>query len=225
MPISAVDSISLAFHHTKRQLAQPFRSRPVGEVGIRRIACRGTRVSTGFNFPTSFKGPHHPSAGGFPENRSRNPGSARCRHRGHGLGSFVVFTYISSVMRFILFDSVTWSKVPHPGWMGSPARCRLEIFLVEVGLHIPCIRLNGHSRGHTALFAFANGWFKSPREHLAALVLTGIIVFSLVSVCGIVIAVVHVFTKDFVVPQMALEGVGAVEGWRRLWPKIQQEKK
>jgi hypothetical protein len=78
--------------------------------------------------------------------------------------------------------------------------------------------------GIPALFAFANGWFKSPREHLAALVLTGIIVFSLVSVCGIVIAVVHVFTKDFVVPQMALEGVGAVEGWRRLWPKIQQEK-
>ena len=38
-----------------------------------------------------------------------------------------------------------------------------------------------------------------------------------------VLAVVHVFTKDFVVPQMALEGIGAIEGWRRLWPMIQQE--
>jgi hypothetical protein len=37
------------------------------------------------------------------------------------------------------------------------------------------------------------------------------------------VAVVHVFTKDFVVPQMALEGIGAVEGWRRLWPLLQAE--
>jgi hypothetical protein len=35
--------------------------------------------------------------------------------------------------------------------------------------------------------------------------------------------VIHVFTKDFVVPQMALEGVSAVEGWRRLWPMMQSE--
>jgi hypothetical protein len=40
----------------------------------------------------------------------------------------------------------------------------------------------------------------------------------------LVAAVVHVLTKDFVVPQMALEGIGAVEGWRRLWPMIQLEK-
>jgi hypothetical protein len=33
-----------------------------------------------------------------------------------------------------------------------------------------------------------------------------------------------VLTKDFVVPQMALEGIGAVEGWRRLWPMMQAEK-
>ena len=31
-------------------------------------------------------------------------------------------------------------------------------------------------------------------------------------------------TKDFVVPQMALEGIGAFEGWRRLWPMMLAEK-
>ena len=36
--------------------------------------------------------------------------------------------------------------------------------------------------------------------------------------------VVHVMTKDFVVPQMALEEIGAIEGWRRLWPQIKGEK-
>jgi hypothetical protein len=36
-------------------------------------------------------------------------------------------------------------------------------------------------------------------------------------------AVIHVLTKDFVVPQMALEGLSAIEGWRRLWPMLQGE--
>jgi hypothetical protein len=36
--------------------------------------------------------------------------------------------------------------------------------------------------------------------------------------------VVHVMTKDFVVPQMALEEISAIEGWRRLWPQIMTEK-
>ncbi len=31
-------------------------------------------------------------------------------------------------------------------------------------------------------------------------------------------------TKDFVVPQMALEEISAIEGWRRLWPQIKAEK-
>ena len=35
--------------------------------------------------------------------------------------------------------------------------------------------------------------------------------------------VVHVMTKDFVVPQMALEEISAIEGWRRLWPQVKNE--
>jgi membrane-anchored glycerophosphoryl diester phosphodiesterase (GDPDase) len=36
--------------------------------------------------------------------------------------------------------------------------------------------------------------------------------------------VILVFTKDFVVPQMALENLSAFEGWRRLWVMLQSEK-
>ena len=36
-------------------------------------------------------------------------------------------------------------------------------------------------------------------------------------------ALIHVLTKDFVVPQMALEGIGALAGWRRLWPMIETD--
>jgi hypothetical protein len=55
------------------------------------------------------------------------------------------------------------------------------------------------------------------------LVLSGIVVFLLLLIFVVAAAVVHVLTKDFVVPQMALEGVGAIEGWRRLWPMMQAE--
>jgi hypothetical protein len=69
------------------------------------------------------------------------------------------------------------------------------------------------------------GWFKQPREHLAALILGGILMFFVVVAFIVAAAVVHVLTKDFVVPQMALEGIGAIEGWRRLWPMIQADNK
>jgi hypothetical protein len=35
---------------------------------------------------------------------------------------------------------------------------------------------------------------------------------------------IQVFTKDFVIPQMALENLSAFEGWRRLWIMLQSEK-
>jgi hypothetical protein len=38
------------------------------------------------------------------------------------------------------------------------------------------------------------------------------------------LAIIFVLTKDFVIPQMALENIGVTEGWRRLWAMIKAEK-
>jgi hypothetical protein len=78
--------------------------------------------------------------------------------------------------------------------------------------------------GIPAALAFAMGWFTAPREHLPGLILGGIVLFIVVVCFFVTIAVVHVLTKDFVVPQMALEGISAMEGWRRLWPMLQVER-
>jgi len=78
--------------------------------------------------------------------------------------------------------------------------------------------------GIPAGFAYAMGWFNAPREHLLPLILGGVVLFFVAMFFFVALAVVHVMTKDFVVPQMALEGIGAMEGWRRLWPMIQAEK-
>jgi hypothetical protein len=41
---------------------------------------------------------------------------------------------------------------------------------------------------------------------------------------ALITGVIFVLTKDFVIPQMALEEITVMEGWRRLWPMIQAEK-
>ena len=55
------------------------------------------------------------------------------------------------------------------------------------------------------------------------LILGGMALFFVLLLFVVVQLLIHVMTKDFVVPQMALEEIGAIEGWRRLWPRIKGE--
>jgi hypothetical protein len=59
---------------------------------------------------------------------------------------------------------------------------------------------------------------------LLPLILGGIALFLLFLALIVVLAVVHVMTKDFVIPQMALEDISAMEGWRTLWLWLKAEK-
>jgi hypothetical protein len=128
-------------------------------------------------------------------------------------------------MRFVLFDSVLnkechiragWFRRQEPGW---------NLFLWQLGFLFFSIAGAVVLFGIPAIVAFGMGWFNPPSAHVLPLVLGGIFIFFLLIAYIIFIALVHVLTKDFVVPQMALEGIGAVEGWRRLWPTIQAEQK
>ena len=68
------------------------------------------------------------------------------------------------------------------------------------------------------------GWLDRPSEHLLPLILSGIAAFLFLMFVILAFAVVHVMTKDFVVPQMALEDISPLEGWRRLWLALAAEK-
>jgi hypothetical protein len=136
----------------------------------------------------------------------------------------ILLMYISSVMRFILFDSVLakechiregWSRRQAQGWRYFV--WKLLYALVTFGV---LIVLAGIPLG----FAFAVGWLSDPKQHVVPLVLGGIVLFFAVTIFVIVTAVIYVLTKDFVVPQMALEQIGAMEGWSRLWPMMKAEK-
>jgi len=225
LPISAVDTISLAFQHTKRQLAQPFRFAQWVRLAFVGLLAGELGSGSNFHLPSSLKGPHQnsPLPSGIPKIDPAVLAGLIAVLVVAGLIVFVVMTYISSVMRFILFDSVLtrecriragWNRRQDAGW---------KYFLWQLGFTLFIFGSVIILVGVPAVFAFAMGWFSPPRAHVLPLVLGGIIVFGLFLVFIVAVAVVHVFTKDFVVPQMALENIGAIEAWRRLWPMIQAE--
>ena len=231
MPISAVDTISLAFQHTKRQLIQPFRFWQWTRLAFVGLLAGEMGSGGGFNFPSSFNPPQHGSTRHF----LASPFSLPQVDPGllaalifilvfAGLILFFVLLYVNSVMRFILFDSVLmkqchvragWSRRQEQGW---------RYFLWQLGFSFAIFSGVAVLIGLPAGLAYGAGWFNPPGDHIVPLVLTGIVVFGMFFLFFISAAVIGVFTKDFVIPQMALEGIGALEGWRRLWPMIQLEK-
>lgn len=231
MPISAVDTITLAFQHTKRQLFQPFRfwqwtrlaivGLLAGEMGS---GSGNVRLPSGINIPQQGGSSRHFLAQGFPHIDPAIVGGLVAALIIAAFVFIIAMLYISSVMRFILFDSILakechiaagWSRRQGPGW---------KYFLWHLGFMFVSMACLAILLGVPALFAFARGWFSHPREHLAPLIVTGVIAFFVLLVFFLAAAVVEVLTKDFVVPQMALEGIGPIEAWRRLLPMLEAEK-
>ncbi len=226
MPISATDTIELALQHTKRQLVQPFRFwqwTRLAVVGLLagEMASGGCNATRGFNqhagsprqFPVPDLGSIDPALIGLVVVLIVS-----------GLAFGIFMLYVSSVMRFILFDSVL-TKECHirQGWIRRQGP-GLKLFLWQVVYALAVLAGAVVLVGIPAGVAFSAGWFHAPHEHVLGLVLGGIVLFFLMILFIVAAAIVHLFTKDFVVPQMALEGIGAVEGWRRLWPMLQAEK-
>jgi hypothetical protein len=232
LPISAVDTITLAFQHTRRQLLQPFRFWQWTRLAIVGLLAGEAGSSGGFNFPTNFNIPipRHPNSSenffgaGLPNIDPATLSALIAVMVVAGLVFVVMFAYVSSVMRFILFDSVLakechirqgWNRRHAIGW---------KYFLWQIGFMLVVFTVLAVLLGVPAAIAYAMGWFRAPGEHVLALVLGGIALFFVFLIFFVAAAVVQVLTKDFVVPQMALEGIGAIEGWRRLWPMIDSEK-
>jgi len=232
LPFSAVDAISPAFEHTKRQLVQPFRFGQWVRLAIVGLLAGELASGGGCNAPnlSNFNLPRHP--GGTQHFMPTDFGGANPALIAAlviviivaALVFGIVLMYISSVMRFILFDSVLakechirqgWYRRQEPGW-----RYFLWKLLYTFGTLGVLIVLVGIPAG----LAFSAGWFNDPKQHMVGLVLAGVLLFFVILIFTLVMAVIFVLTKDFVVPQMALENIGAMEGWRRLWAMIQAEK-
>ncbi len=233
MPITAVDSITPAIEHTKQQLFKPFRIvewTKLAFVGLLAGELGSSGFSrSNFNIPrhTGTTQPHFPHFPNLPGSLGVDTALIIALVALGILAAFaigIILMYVGSVMRFVLFDSIVtreceiragWRRRLGPGWRYFAWRLAY-ILLTLAGLIIVV--------GAPVLYVFTSGWYKEPKEHLAALILGGIVISFVLFAFFVVTAVVLVLTKDFVVPQMALEDISVMEGWRRLWAMMQVEK-
>ncbi len=226
MPISAIDAISPAFHHTKEQLLHPFRAAQWAKLALVGFLA-GELSSGGCNSGSSFRPPTG-SGGGqpfpLPHAHLLQYASLIALLAVLGIFFWVLFLYVSSVMRFILFDSVIAKRCEiRRGWArrhGAGLRYFVWqlLFLLAMGIGFAILI------GIPAALALGAGWIKDPRQHLLPLILGGMFLFFVLMGFVLLSLIVHVLTKDFVVPEMALENISAFEGWRRLLPALNSEK-
>lgn len=226
MPISAIDAVGPALQHTKQQLFQPFR---IGQwaklafVGL--LAGELTTGSCG-NFSGNFQPPRRNSflAAPFPNIDPVLLVFLVALLLVLGFIFWILLLYVNSVMRFVLFDSVvarnceirrTWERRQGPG---------LRYFVWQIVFGLAMAAGFTILIGAPAAFAFAAGWLTKPKEHLAPLILFGMALFLVVLAFALLSVAVHVFTKDFVIPQMAIEGISAFQAWARLLPQLDSEK-
>jgi hypothetical protein len=127
-------------------------------------------------------------------------------------------------MRFVLFDTIIarecrigeyWSRRGEAAWKFFIWQlifgfCSLIAFLVLIIFPIA--------------FAWSAGWMRKSSDHMLAVVFGGIFILCAFVVLVISTNVIRVFTKDFVVPYMAVEGLTVIDGWRRVWTGIKAEK-
>jgi hypothetical protein len=231
LPHSAADVIELAFRHTKEQLFQPWRLAQWARLAFVGLLAGEMGSFNGCNFHVPLnhhqRGTRHLLDAPWPGFATAHPAlfaGLVAALLVFWLGFVVLFTYIASVMRFILFDSVVerecrirrgWSRRRHAGirlfcWQIVLMLVTIAALLIVVGIPVAAAALLG--------------WFTHASEHVLGLVLGGVTLFLLLMALLVVVGVVHVMTKDFVVPQMALEDISALEGWRRLWPHLAAEK-
>ncbi len=232
MARTALDCVSPAFEHMQRMLFRPFRFALWVRLAVLGLLTGelGSSGGCNFNFPTNFPAGEH----GEKEFLAA-PHWPDFLHDSRVLAFVVlllvcavllmlVMTYVTSVCRFILFDSVLTRRVAlRAGWTRwQPQAARFFLFqlllmaatLVVVVIPVIVIAV-----------AALRGSFGELRDHVArsALGIAGLVV---ILVCFfVVLAFVTVLTKDFVVPQMALGNTGVLSGWQRLIELVRTEPK
>jgi len=220
---SAIDVISPAFEHTKQQLLKPFNFGQWARIAL--LAMATGEMSTGggcntMHIPTSF--PTHRGQESFAAStpdflKAIDPaliGALLMVAIIGGIVLMLVWLYVGSISRFVLYDTVVrrhcdmspaWDRWHRQGMRFFWWQLLLMIFsLVLAGLMlfpliIPLIRAVKSQQAPGASFFLA--------------FLPFLAVFFVFSLFMLLVAVL---TKDFVVPVMAVDGVGVIEGWRRL---------
>ena len=226
MALSATDAIGPAIEHTKRQLFSRFHFGQWVRLAVVGFLTSGPG---GCNAQSLFRGRSRPSAGA-----ATLPPFLASNHLLFltliavvvvlGFLLAIVWMYVGSRMMFVLFDSVVGGECRVREYWGRRAEPAFHYFVFQLVLFALTFVAIIALLSLTILLAFTLGLLSNPREHLVALILCGLAVILGLVLIALVAAIAMVFTRDFVVPQMAIENATVVEGWDRLWNMMQEEK-
>ncbi|MGH9641716.1 MAG: DUF7544 domain-containing protein, partial [Terriglobales bacterium] len=135
----------------------------------------------------------------------------------------LIFLYINSVFRFILFDSVLNKRCSiGEGWHRW-RRAGRRYFLWQIVLFIAQGLLLGVLIAVPLAMAAALGWFNNAGQHVARSVLGIMLLLFLFLFWLLASLVVQLLAKDFLVPVMAFDEVDFADGWSRLFAIIRPE--
>jgi len=221
---SPIDVISTAFAHTADQLAEPFRFGQWARLALLALATGELSSGGGCNGINSIPSipgriPHTSQSFVDPADviRGIDPAvmaSVLLVLIAGGLVLGLVYLYISSVTRFMLFEAVLQKNCGPLGdsWQRWQSRAMSyfiwQLVLGALGLTLAAILF-------IPLLIPLLAVLKSHRQPGPELLLAFLPVAALFLMFSLVLHLIAVLTKDFVVPIMALDGVGVLEGWRR----------
>ncbi len=222
MPISAVEAFAPALELTKQRMFRPARFSVWWRIAvIGALSGEFSGGSVNFNIPANTQ-------------HQNNHLLAMHEQLGAivgvialallvGILVMLALMYIASVFRFQLFDATLTGRYRiREGWSFWRQRAvpyfRLQIWILVVSL-AGIAALCGIPLGY--IYSLTGGF-----KHWNNAAILPIIIGVLVLIAwGIAVGVFSVFTKDFIVPMMALEGLGYAEAWHRLRAMIESEKK
>ena len=224
MPISAADAIGPAFEHMRDQLFRPFRLGQWTRLAIVGILSGETAGSGSCRLPLG-------NGSTRPSNRFQSSAandydtiiqwmSDHLWLVGAIVGALLLlvllFMFVNSVFRFVLYESVVarhcsirkgWRRWQTEGW---------QFFLWQLALMVVGVVGLVAIVAIPAFAVYRLGWTESASAHVPALLLTiltaGLVLFAFI----VLVAVARVLANDFVVPFMALEHVGVIDGWRHV---------
>jgi hypothetical protein len=236
LPLSAVDCFQPALQHTRDQLLRPFRFGQWSRLALVGLLAAEMQMSScnpgSFKFPASaHRNSHGLSATPFPHFDPSHLDPARIVEFVGVVLTIVVlvfilgfiFLYISSVFRFILFDSVLRKRCAiSEGWQRWH-RAGRRYFLWQIVFAIAQSLFLGVLIAVPLAIAVAFGWFRNIGQHVGRTVLLAVALIGLFVVFALVAAVIKVLAKDFLVPIMALEDLDFADGWSRLVGMIRPE--
>jgi hypothetical protein len=227
VPPSALDAIRPAFTHAKEQLFHPFRPGQWVRLAVVGLLA-GEMGSSGctLQVPSDFRSSesrHFLAPDLFGEHPLLLAGVIAAALL-FGLTLWLIFLYISSRMRFVLFDSIVSRHCRVRFYWRQRGEPAFRYFVWQILFSLGALLAIAVVVAPPVIIAAAAGWFRNPGAHLGPLILLAIAVVLMAIAVIVSLTLIHVLTKDFVVPQMALEGATVREGWKRLWAMMAAEK-